>query len=112
MSSSVPGSNISVTDSEEVIKSSMKKAHCPEGVEEDNPVLQIAKNIIFPRLPSGLTIERKLKFGGPISFATYQDLADTFVQKKIHPLDVKMALANELNKIITPIRDEFLKSTD
>ena len=112
MSSSIEGSNISVVDSAEVIKKSMKKAHCIEGEVADNPVLQIAKNVIFPRLTDGLTIERKPKFGGSISFANYQELADTFVQKEIHPLDVKLAVADELNKIITPIREEFLKITD
>ena len=112
MSSSIEGSNISVIDSEELIKKSMKKAHCIEGEEQDNPVLEIAKNVIFPRLSDGLTIERKPKFGGSISFATYQELADTFVQKNIHPLDVKLAVAAELNKIITPIRDEFLKNNE
>ena len=112
MSSSVPGSNISVVDTEDVIKDSIKKAHCPEGVVEDNPVLQIAQNVIFPRLPNGLTIERKPKFGGPITFANYSELAETFIQKKIHPLDVKLAIASELNKIVHPIREEFLKAKE
>lgn len=112
MSSSVVGSNISVVDSEEVIKKSLKKAHCPLKTDEDNPVLQLAKNIIFPRLPKGLTIERKPKFGGPISFTNYSELLEVYQQEGIHPLDVKLAIADELNKIIHPIREEFLKSSD
>ncbi len=112
MSSSIPGSNISVVDSEETLKSSLKNAFCPQGQEEDNPVLQIAKNIVFPRLTNGLVIERKPKFGGSITFNNYEELATTFKENKIHPLDVKMAIATELNKIITPIREEFLKSKD
>lgn len=112
MSSSVPGSNISVVDSEETILKSMKGSHCPPGTEDDNPVLQIAKNIIFPRLPSGLSIDRKPKFGGPISFSSYEELLETYKDNKIHPLDLKIALASELNKIVEPIRVEFLKSTD
>ena len=112
MSSSIEGSNISVIDSEEVIKRSMKKAHCLEGVVVANPVLELAKSVVFPRLPKGLTIERKPKFGGSITFANYDELAKTFAQKEIHPLDVKLAIAAELNKIIAPIRDEFQKLTE
>lgn len=112
MSSSVEGSNISVVDSEDVIKKSLKKAHCPLKTDEDNPVMQIAKNVVFPRLPQGLTIERKPQFGGPITFSNYQELAQIYSEEKIHPLDVKMAIATELNNIVSPIREEFLKLKD
>jgi tyrosyl-tRNA synthetase len=110
MSSSVEGSNISVVESEQVIKSRMKKAYCPQGETENNPVLEIAKLIVFPRLSGdGLKIIRKPKFGGDIIFKTYNELELSFKDGNIHPLDMKFAIASELNKIIDPIRKEFEK---
>lgn len=111
MSSSVEGSNISVVDSAKTIKTRLKKAYCPEGVVEDNPVLQLAKLLVFPRKKDGLLVERKPKFGGDIHFGNYKELEQAFVDKAIHPLDVKIVVADELENIIQPIREEFEKLT-
>ncbi|MDD5416941.1 MAG: tyrosine--tRNA ligase [Candidatus Aenigmarchaeota archaeon] len=108
MSKSIPGSFVSVTDSDEQIKSIIKNAYCPEKVAEDNPMLQITKLIIFPRIKE-LIIERPTKFGGTLKFKTYEELEETYVQGKLHPLDLKNAVSGELIKIITPIRKLFNK---
>lgn len=106
MSKSIPGSGISVTDSYEEIKKTIKGAYCPEKITKDNPVLQISKLILFPHL-NQLKISRPEKFGGNLSYSDYKDLESDFVQGKLHPLDLKNAVAEALEKIISPIRINF-----
>ena len=54
-------------------------------------------------------LERTLdkKFGGDLKFKSYKEVERTFVDKKLHPLDLKKAVAEELIKILMPIRKTF-----
>ncbi len=106
MSKSIPGSGIAVTDSDEEIKKTLKGAYCPEKIAADNPILQIARLIIFPRFAS-FEITRPEKFGGNLSFKTYESLEGDYVAGKIHPLDLKSAVGVYLEKIVKPIRDNW-----
>jgi len=110
MSKSIPGSFVSVTDSDEDIKKTISAAYCPEKSADDNPILQIAKLIIFPRIKS-VDVKRDKKFGGDVSFKSYEDLEEAYVSGKLHPADLKAAVAGELMKIIKPVRDNFSKSS-
>jgi tyrosyl-tRNA synthetase len=104
MSSSMPSSLIAVEDSEEEIKGKLKKAYCPEGEVEGNPVLEIAKLVVFPRV-GALKIKRPEKFGGPAEFSDYGELEKAFASKKLHPADLKGAVAGELAAILEPARE-------
>ncbi len=108
MSSSDENSIISVRDNEEDIKKKLGKAYCPAGVVEENPVLMIAKLIIFPRLNEGepFIINRPEKFGGKLEYHTYEALEEAY-KDGLHPLDLKNAVAEYLTKILKPIRKEF-----
>jgi len=106
MSKSIPGSGIAVTDSYEEIKSTMKGAYCPEKKIEDNPVLQIAKLIIFPRI-STFKIQRPAKYGGNLELKGYDALEKAYALGKIHPLDLKNTVTGYLEKIISPIRKNW-----
>ena len=106
MSSSMPESMISVTDSEEEILGKMKKAYCPAKVIEDNPVLQITRLIIFPNAKE-LQIERPEKFGGNIAFVKYKEVESAFSEGELHPLDLKKAIGRELSKIFAPVKEVF-----
>ncbi len=108
MSKSIEGSGISVTDSDEVIKKTVKDAYCPEKTAEDNPILQISKLIIFPVVEK-LRIKRPEKFGGDLEFENYSKLEEAYVNGDLHPLDLKNAVTDELIKIISPIRENFNK---
>jgi len=108
MSKSIPGSGISVTDSYDEIKKTIKNAYCPEKNIEDNPILQIARLIVFP-LNKKLKISRPDKFGGNLEFSNYEELETIYSQGKLHPLDLKNAITGELEKIISPIRKNFEK---
>jgi tyrosyl-tRNA synthetase len=106
MSKSIPGSGISVTDSFDEIKKTMKGAYCPEKSADNNPVLQICNYILFPHLKK-LEISRPEKFGGNLSYKEYKDLENDFVQGRLHPADLKTAVADALEKIISKIRVNF-----
>jgi len=106
MSKSVPGSWISVTDSYEEIKKTIQGAYCPEKIVEDNPILQILKLIIFPKLDK-IKIKRPAKFGGDLELSKYMLLEKAYSEGKIHPLDLKNAVADSIEKIIAPIRKNF-----
>lgn len=111
MSKSKPDSAIFMTDSEEEIKNKINKAYCPEGVIKDNPILEYYKYIIFESLDrlrmEQIIIDRPVKFGGPIILNSYANLEKMFAQKEIHPQDVKLTLANLLNKLLEPVRKHF-----
>lgn len=106
MSKSLPGSGISVTDSYEEIKNTIKGAYCPEKIVQDNPILQISRLIIFPRI-SSFEIKRPEKFGGNLSIKSYEELESLFEEGKIHPLDLKNTVTEYLEQIISPIRKSW-----
>ncbi len=95
MSSSDPLSFISVVDSPEAIKQKMSKTFCPAGIVEANPVLEIAKLIVFPRFES-IEVKRPEKFGGNKVFESYQALESDFVSNQLHPMDLKNTIAEYL----------------
>jgi tyrosyl-tRNA synthetase len=106
MSKSLPGSGISITETKEEIKKILKNAYCPEKEISDNPILQISKLIIFPKLGK-LEISRPEKFGGDKTYNSYSQLESDFSSGKLHPQDLKNSTGESLEKIIAPIRKNF-----
>lgn len=106
MSKSKPWTSVFIHDDEKAISEKLGKAWCPEGVAESNPVLEIARYIIFHEQKE-FAVERAAKYGGSITFNNYRELEETFVNKKLHPMDLKQAVSRHLNKMIEPIRSHF-----
>jgi len=106
MSKSVQDSGISITDSHEEIRKTIEKAYCPERETKDNPILQIAKLILFPKFEE-LEIKRQEKFGGNTRFESYEKLEREYAAGKLHPMDLKSAVIDYLEKIIAPIRKNY-----
>ncbi len=106
MSKSISGSGISVTDTYEVIKKTVNEAYCPEKNLDDNPILQINKLIIFP-VCKRVEIKRPQKFGGNKIYEIYEDMSTDYKSGKLHPLDLKNATIENLERIIKPIRENF-----
>ena len=104
MSKSKPDSAIFVHDSPEEIERKLKKAHCPEGIVEGNPVIEYFKYIIFRGDKKEITINRPEKFGGNISFNNQAELEKIFIQKKLHPLDLKNKLGELISDMLEPCR--------
>ncbi len=108
MSKSKPESCIFVHDDFDVIKKKIGNAYCPEGVVENNPVLEYCKHIIFRKFKS-FKVEREKKFGGDVEFASYEELEENY-REGLHPMDLKNSVALYLDKIIKPIREHFEKN--
>jgi tyrosyl-tRNA synthetase len=98
MSSSIPDSNISLNDNADDIRRKVLKAHCPAKEKENNPILQIAKYIVFPSEGS-ITVTRQEKYGGNIEFSSYDELEKAYTEG-LHPLDLKEAVAKSIQKIL------------
>ncbi|MEW5748926.1 MAG: tyrosine--tRNA ligase [Candidatus Thermoplasmatota archaeon] len=105
MSKSDPNSAIFLHDTPEAISKKMKNAFCPPETE-NNPVLEVMRLIVFPRLGS-LHIDRPAKYGGPLTFGSYDELLKTYGQKALHPQDLKKGAADSLAKILEPVRQHF-----
>ncbi len=109
MSKSIPDSAIFMTDSEADIKRKITGAYCLEADIAENPVLEICKYIIFESNKS-FSIERPEKWGGDLEFSSYEELETSFVEKKLHPMDLKTATATYLNSMLEPIRKKLEKN--
>lgn len=106
MSKSNPASAIFMTDTPDDIRQKMSKAYCPAGVTFENPVLEYAKYIIFEKV-SSLDIHRSAKFGGDMSITSYAELEQLYAQGKLHPLDLKAAVADALINLLEPVQKHF-----
>ena len=106
MSKSKPNTAIFMTDSREEIEKKIKAAYCPEKIKEENPILEYAKYILFESFKE-LKIERDKKFGGDVSYKSYEELERDFVQGKLHPVDLKNASSVYIDKLLEPVRKHF-----
>ncbi len=107
MSKSIPNSAVFVNDTPAEIKNKVKAAFCPEGNVSVNPILDWAKYVIFRDKDSSIHIERKPKFGGNLEFNSYDELESAFLSKNLHPLDLKLGVANKVIDILEPVRKHF-----
>jgi tyrosyl-tRNA synthetase len=111
MSKSDPNAGIFIHNTDDEIRSKIKKGFCEEGMTENNPILEIARQVVFHEF-SSLSIERPEKFGGNVSYDNFESLESDFLQKNLHPTDLKSAVGESLIKIISPIRDKLDLSDD
>lgn len=107
MSKSKPSTAIFIHDSEEEIRSKIKKAYCPEKTVEGNPLIEYAEYLFLRDKP--MKIERPEKFGGDLEILDANQLKEVFSKGKLHPADLKAAVANELIEALKPSREYFAK---
>jgi len=108
MSASEPGSKIDLLDSSKTIQKKLNKAYCPEGELEDNGVMAFLKYVIMVIKQDNkedFVIERPEKYGGNIVYKNYESLERDFLNKKVHPMDLKNGLAKEIDNLVEKIRD-------
>jgi tyrosyl-tRNA synthetase len=110
MSKSDPNSGVFIHNTDEEIKIKIKKAWCEEANIQNNPLLEISKNVILHEFDE-MKVERPEKFGGNVDYTDYNQLESDFSSKKLHPTDLKQTVGNYLVKVVAPIRDN-LKLSD
>ena len=111
MSKSDPNSGVFIHNTDEEIKKKISKAWCEEANIQNNPLLEIARTVIFHEFDE-MNVERPEKFGGNVSYTNYNQLESDFAEKKLHPGDLKQTVGNYLIKTIAPIRDKLNLSED
>jgi tyrosyl-tRNA synthetase len=107
MSKSKPDSAVFIHDTPEEIKRKVESAFAPEGETAYNPVLDWAKYLIFYNDGSSLTVKRDEKFGGDVTYSSYEDLKEDYAEKKLHPMDLKAAMVEWLVEKLAPAREYF-----
>lgn len=107
MSKSNPDTCIWIYDKPEDIKKKIFAAFCPE-TEENNPIMEICKHIIFRENP--LNIERPKKYGGDIEINNFEELLRLYKNGELHPQDLKSGVSEALIKILKPVRVYFEKN--
>jgi len=106
MSKSDPNSGVFIHDSDDEIRKKISKAWCEEANIQNNPLLEIARTVVFHEF-NEMNVERPEKFGGNVSYSDYNQLETDFAEKKLHPGDLKQTVGNYLVKIISPIREKL-----
>ncbi len=104
MSKSNPEASITIHDSEDDIRRKIKKAFCPMD-DPENPIMEIAKYLIFPYHDS-MIVDRPEKWGGPLKYLSYDALVKAYGEE-LHPQDLKKAVAGYVIGLLKPIREYF-----
>ncbi|MBI4993820.1 tyrosine--tRNA ligase [Candidatus Wolfebacteria bacterium] len=115
MSKSKPDSAVFIHDSIDEIKRKIKKAFCPEGEIEFNPIIDWAKYLIFSPAyrqageTEKIIISRKPEHGGNLEIKNIDELKEIFKNKELHPEDLKKFVADYLIELLKPAREHFEK---
>lgn len=112
MSASDPKSKIDLLDDEESVKQKINGAEITIGVIEDNGLLAFLKQVIMPLKSDKkqkFIVERPAKYGGNLEFKSYEAIEESYKEKKLHPLDLKNAVAREVNLLLKPMREERIR---
>lgn len=110
MSKSKSDSAIFIHDEPDEIRRKINNGFAPEGEVEFNPILDWAQHLIFYNPASQgptLQIQRPEKWGGDVTYNSYEDLEKDYKLKKLHPQDLKAAVAQWLIKKLEPARIYF-----
>jgi tyrosyl-tRNA synthetase len=108
MSSSDPNSKIDLMEDEETVKKKVNKAYFLEG-DINNGIMDLLKYFIFViknDQNKKLIIQRPDKFGGNKEYSNPEELEKDVISKEMHPMDVKVAVANEINLLLKLFRED------
>ena len=108
MSKSKPDTCIFIHDSEDEIKRKIKKAFCPEGEIDFNPIIDWIEYLVFP-VKDKIVISRKPEHGGNLAINGIDELKKIFKNKELHPDDLKSFVAEYLIESLKPARERFSK---
>lgn len=111
MSASDPKTKIDLLDDEKTVALKFRGAEFVAG-NPDNGVMNFLKYVIMVvkgDKKEKFVIERPEKYGGNLEFKNYAEIEKLVIAKKIHPLDLKNAVAKEVNILLEPIRKDKAK---
>tara|TARA_Y100000034_G_scaffold119741_1_gene161832 strand:+ start:5012 stop:6028 length:1017 start_codon:yes stop_codon:yes gene_type:complete len=106
MSSSIEATKIDLLDEEEKVKKKINGAEMVAG-NPNNGVMALLKYFIFViKKDKGhkFIIKRDKKYGGDLEYGSYEKLEKDFKSKKLHSLDLKNAVAEQINGLLVNFR--------
>jgi tyrosyl-tRNA synthetase len=112
MSSSTEDSKIDFLDSEDTVKKKMNKAEFVEG-DVDNGVMAFLEYFLMVVKKDNsekFLVERPEKFGGNVSYGDFESIKKDVISKALHPMDVKLAVAKEISKILNKMDQVKLRT--
>lgn len=114
MAKSNPDSAIFMDDTDQEIKTKIKKAYCEPGNIDKNPILEYYRYIVFEKetaveinIYNNETKNSVLKI-----YHEYNELEKDYQDLKIYPNDLKDTLVLYLKKYLDPVREYFEKNVD
>lgn len=105
MSSSNAQGKIDLADNDKTIRDKINKADCVAG-NPDNGVMAFLRYVVMvikEDKKEKFVVERDEKYGGNLEYSDYVDLEQDFIQKKLHPLDLKNAVAKEITALLESV---------
>lgn len=102
---------IDILDGPKQVKKKLSKAFCEPGNVEENGVLPILRDIIFPILGT-LDISRPTEYGGDVQYNTFEKVEQDFKNQNLHPGDLKKGVELALDKILEKIQNFYQTSKD
>ena len=104
MSKSDPKSGIFINDTDEDIEAKIRKSWCEQGNVIDSPLIDIVESIILPKLES-IKIEMNNEY--QTEYNSFYEFQNDVLKNKIHPADLKNAIADSLIEIVSPLREKL-----
>ncbi len=106
MSKSDPGSGLPISADRATITERVQGAFCPAKEVQGNPVVEIVRYIVLP-WEGRLRVDRPAKYGGPLEFTDEKEFLASWSEGRLHPQDLKGAVAESLDRLVEPARRYF-----
>ena len=108
MSSSIEATKIDLLNDEKIVIKKINDAECVAG-NPNNGIMALLKFLIFilkQDKREKFIVKRNKKYGGDLIYVNYEDVERDFKNKKLHPLDLKNAVAKEINALLKNFRED------
>jgi len=106
MSKSDPATGIPIPASAEEVAARIGGAFCPAKEVDGNPVVEAVRFIVFP-WEGRFVVDRSPAHGGSVAFEDEPAFRAAWTEGKLHPQDVKAAVAAALERRVAPARRYF-----
>ncbi|MBD3247297.1 tyrosine--tRNA ligase [Candidatus Pacearchaeota archaeon] len=106
MSASDDKSKIDLLDNDKSVKEKIRNADMVAG-DPNNGVMAFLKHVLMMIKKdnnSKFIVKRDEKFGGDLEYSTYEEIEKDFKSEKLHPLDLKNAVAKEISNLLKSIQ--------
>lgn len=101
MSKSSPDTALFMDDPPAEINRKIKSAFCAEG-DPTGPLFDLLEAVIMQLGP--LYVQRSVDNGGDVTFNEWASLREMYAAGKLHPGDLKSAVARRINEILAPVQ--------